>query len=82
QADQTTIINSVTVTETVPNRSCAGAGANEITSKTVSDVSRTGNKANVTVTVTYQGGATTAVTIPVKHVIPAIVAHSNYTVQG
>ncbi|HDA8148790.1 TPA: hypothetical protein O5X22_002788, partial [Staphylococcus aureus] len=52
QADQTTIINSLTFTETVPNRSYARASANEITSKTVSNVSCTGNNANVTVTVT------------------------------
>lgn len=82
QADQTTIINSLTFTETVPNRSYARASANEITSKTVSNVSRTGNNANVTVTVTYQDGTTSTVTVPVKHVIPEIVAHSHYTVQG
>ena len=45
QADQTAIINSLTFTETVPNRSYARASANEITSKTVSNVSRTGNNA-------------------------------------
>lgn len=82
QADQTTIINSLTFTETVPNRSYARASANEITSKTVSNVSCTGNNANVTVTVTYQDGTTSTVTVPVKHVIPEIVAHSHYTVQG
>ncbi|HEK6720248.1 TPA: hyperosmolarity resistance protein Ebh, partial [Staphylococcus aureus] len=82
QADQTTIINSLTFTETVPNRNYATASANEITSKTVSNVSRTGNNANVTVTVTYQDGTTSTVTVPVKHVIPEIVAHSHYTVQG
>lgn len=82
QADQTAIINSLTFTETVPNRSYARASANEITSKTVSNVSRTGNNANVTVTVTYQDGTTSTVTVPVKHVIPEIVAHSHYTVQG
>ncbi len=71
QADQTAIINSLTFTETVPNRSYARASANEITSKTVSNVSRTGNNANVTVTVTYQDGTTSTVTVPVKHVIPA-----------
>ena len=74
QADQTAIINSLTFTETVPNRSYARASANEITSKTVSNVSRTGNNANVTVTVTYQDGTTSTVTVPVKHVIPEIVA--------
>lgn len=82
QADQTAIINSLTFTETVPNRSYARASANEITSKTVSNVSRTGNNANVTVTATYQDGTTSTVTVPVKHVIPEIVAHSHYTVQG
>ncbi|MBR9084578.1 hyperosmolarity resistance protein Ebh [Staphylococcus aureus] len=82
QADQTAIINSLTFTETVPNRNYATASANEITSKTVSNVSRTGNNANVTVTVTYQDGTTSTVTVPVKHVIPEIVAHSHYTVQG
>lgn len=82
QADQTAIINSLTFTETVPNRSYARASANEITSKTVSNVSRTGNNAQVTVTVTYQDGTTSTVTVPVKHVIPEIVAHSHYTVQG
>lgn len=82
QADQTTIINSLTFTETVPNRSYARASANEITSKTVSNVSCTGNNANVTVTVTYQDGTTSTVTVPVKHVIPEIVAHSHYAVQG
>ncbi len=35
QADQTAIINSLTFTETVPNRSYARASANEITSKTI-----------------------------------------------
>ncbi len=82
QADQTAIINSLTFTETVPNRSYARASTNEITSKTVSNVSRNGNNANVTVTVTYQDGTTSTVTVPVKHVIPEIVAHSHYTVQG
>ncbi|HHW9882976.1 TPA: hyperosmolarity resistance protein Ebh [Staphylococcus aureus] len=82
QADQTAIINSLMFTETVPNRNYATASANEITSKTVSNVSRTGNNANVTVTVTYQDGTTSTVTVPVKHVIPEIVAHSHYTVQG
>ncbi|WRN62914.1 Rib/alpha-like domain-containing protein [Staphylococcus aureus] len=37
-----------------------------MTSKTVSNVSRTGNNANVTVTVTYQDGTTSTVTVPVK----------------
>lgn len=82
QADQTAIINSLTFTETVPNRSYARASTNEITSKTVSNVSHNGNNANVTVTVTYQDGTTSTVTVPVKHVIPEIVAHSHYTVQG
>ncbi len=45
-------------------------------------MSRTGNNANVTVTVTYQDGTTSTVTVPVKHIIPEIVAHSHYTVQG
>ncbi|HCX9025799.1 TPA: hyperosmolarity resistance protein Ebh [Staphylococcus aureus] len=82
QADQTTIINSLTFTSNAPNRNYATASANEITSKTVSNVSRTGNNANVTVTVTHQDGTTSTVTVPVKHVIPEIVAHSHYTVQG
>lgn len=82
QADQTAIINSLTFTSNAPNRNYATASANEITSKTVSNVSRTGNNANVTVTVTYQDGTTSTVTVPVKHVIPEIVAHSHYTVQG
>lgn len=82
QADQTAIINSLTFTSNAPNRNYATASANEITSKTVSNVSRTGNDANVTVTVTYQDGTTSTVTVPVKHVIPEIVAHSHYTVQG
>ena len=80
QADQTAIINSLTFTSNAPNRNYATASANEITSKTVSNVSRTGN--NATVTVTYQDGTTSTVTVPVKHVIPEIVAHSHYTVQG
>ncbi|HGO6714960.1 TPA: hyperosmolarity resistance protein Ebh, partial [Staphylococcus aureus] len=82
QADQTAIINSLTFTSNAPNRNYATASANEITSKTVSNVSRTGNNAQVTVTVTYQDGTTSTVTVPVKHVIPEIVAHSHYTVQG
>lgn len=82
QADQTAIINSLMFTSNAPNRNYATASANEITSKTVSNVSRTGNNANVTVTVTYQDGTTSTVTVPVKHVIPEIVAHSHYTVQG
>lgn len=82
QADQTAIINSLTFTSNAPNRNYATASANEITSKSVSNVSRTGNNANVTVTVTYQDGTTSTVTVPVKHVIPEIVAHSHYTVQG
>lgn len=82
QADQTAIINSLTFTSNAPNRNYVTASANEITSKTVSNVSRTGNNANVTVTVTYQDGTTSTVTVPVKHVIPEIVAHSHYTVQG
>lgn len=82
QADQTAIINSLTFTSNAPNRNYATASVNEITSKTVSNVSRTGNNANVTVTVTYQDGTTSTVTVPVKHVIPEIVAHSHYTVQG
>lgn len=53
QADQTAIINSLTFTSNAPNRNYATASANEITSKTVSNVSRTGNNAQVTVTVTY-----------------------------
>lgn len=72
----------MTFTSNAPNRNYATASANEITSKTVSNVSRTGNNANVTVTVTYQDGTTSTVTVPVKHVIPEIVAHSHYTVQG
>ncbi|HDZ6545132.1 TPA: hyperosmolarity resistance protein Ebh [Staphylococcus aureus] len=82
QADQTAIINSLTFTSNAPNRNYATASANEITSKTVSNVSRTGNNAQVTVTVTYQDGTTSTVTVPVKRVIPEIVAHSHYTVQG
>lgn len=82
QADQTAIINSLTFTSNAPNRNYATASANEITSKSVSNASRTGNNANVTVTVTYQDGTTSTVTVPVKHVIPEIVAHSHYTVQG
>lgn len=82
QADQTAIINSLTFTSNAPNRNYATASANEITSKTVSNVSRTGNNEQVTVTVTYQDGTTSTVTVPVKHVIPEIVAHSHYTVQG
>lgn len=82
QADQTAIINSLTFTSNAPNRNYATASASEITSKTVSNVSRTGNNAQVTVTVTYQDGTTSTVTVPVKHVIPEIVAHSHYTVQG
>ena len=70
------------VSATAPNRNYATASANEITSKTVSNVSRTGNNAQVTVTVTYQDGTTSTVTVPVKRVIPEIVAHSHYTVQG
>lgn len=80
QADQTAIINSLTFTSNAPNRNYATASANEITSKTVSNVSRTGNNAQVTVTVTYQDGTTSTVTVPVKRVIPEIVAHSHYTV--
>ncbi|ENL90792.1 extracellular matrix-binding protein ebh [Staphylococcus aureus M1034] len=80
QADQTAIINSLTFTSNAPNRNYATASANEITSKTVSNVSRTGNNAQVTVT--YQDGTTSTVTVPVKRVIPEIVAHSHYTVQG
>ncbi|HDI6888194.1 TPA: hyperosmolarity resistance protein Ebh, partial [Staphylococcus aureus] len=76
QADQTAIINSLTFTSNAPNRNYATASANEITSKTVSNVSRTGNNAQVTVTVTYQDGTTSTVTVPVKRVIPEIVAHS------
>lgn len=45
QADQTAIINSLTFTSNAPNRNYATASANEITSKTVSNVSRTGNNA-------------------------------------
>lgn len=82
QADQTAIINSLTFTSNAPNRNYATASANKITSKTVSNVSRTGNNEQVTVTVTYQDGTTSTVTVPVKHVIPEIVAHSHYTVQG
>lgn len=41
QADQTAIINSLTFTSNAPNRNYATASANEITSKTVSNVSRT-----------------------------------------
>lgn len=82
QADQTAIINSLTFTTNAPNRSYATASANEITSKTVSNVHRTGNNANVTVTVTYQDGTTSTVNVPVKHVIPEIVSHPHYTVQG
>lgn len=74
QADQTAIINSLTFTSNAPNRNYATASANEITSKTVSNVSRTGNNAQVTVTVTYQDGTTSTVTVPVKRVIPEIVA--------
>ncbi|HCX9618470.1 TPA: hyperosmolarity resistance protein Ebh, partial [Staphylococcus aureus] len=42
QADQTAIINSLTFTSNAPNRNYATAIASEITSKTVSNVSRTG----------------------------------------
>ncbi|WP_251352832.1 Rib/alpha-like domain-containing protein, partial [Staphylococcus aureus] len=80
--DQTAIINSLTFTTNAPNRSYATASANEITSKTVSNVHRTGNNASVTVTVTYQDGTTSTVNVPVKHVIPEIVSHPHYTVQG
>ena len=73
QADQTAIINSLTFTTNAPNRSYATASANEITSKTVSNVHRSGNNASVTVTVTYQDGTTSTVNVPVKHVIPEIV---------
>ncbi|WP_460991551.1 hypothetical protein, partial [Staphylococcus aureus] len=65
QADQTVIINSLTFTEPVPNRRYARASSNEITSKTVSNVSRTGHNANVTVTAPYQVGTTSTVTVPV-----------------
>ena len=61
QADQTAIINSLTFTSNAPNRNYATASANETTSKTVSNVSRTGNNAQVTVTVTYQDGTTSTV---------------------
>ncbi|HDD6776176.1 TPA: hyperosmolarity resistance protein Ebh, partial [Staphylococcus aureus] len=82
QADQSTIINSLTFTETAPNRSYATGSSNEIRSKSVSNVSRTGNNANVTVTVTYADGTTSTITVPVKHVIPEIIANPQYTVQG
>lgn len=82
QTDQQLIIDSITKTDIAPRRNYATSGQNEIRSKTVSNVSRTGNNANVTVTVTYSDGTTSTIDVPVKHVIPNIIANPRYTVQG
>lgn len=82
QEDQEAITNSVTLTEIVPNRSYATASTNEVQSKTVSNVHRRGNNADVTVTVTYTDGTSSTVTVPVKHTLNNVVAKPRYTVQG
>lgn len=82
QADQQAIINSITTTDLAPGRNYATPGRNEITNKTVSNVNRSGNNASVNVTVTYSDGTSTTVNVPVKHVIPDIIANPRYTIQG
>lgn len=82
QADQQAIINSITTTDLASGRNYATPGRNEITNKTVSNVNRSGNNASVNVTVTYSDGTSTTVNVPVKHVIPDIIANPRYTIQG
>ncbi|WP_424842390.1 hyperosmolarity resistance protein Ebh [Staphylococcus pasteuri] len=82
QEDQEAITNSVTLTEIVPNRSYATASTNEVQSKTVSNVRRRGNNADVTVTVTYTDGTSSTVTVPVKHILYNVIASPKFTIQG
>ncbi|WP_435056198.1 hyperosmolarity resistance protein Ebh [Staphylococcus pasteuri] len=82
QEDQEAITNSVTLTEIVPNRSYATASTNEVQSKTVSNVRRRGNNADVTVTVTYTDGTSSTVTVSVKHILYNVIASPKFTIQG
>lgn len=76
------ILDAVTVNKNVSSRDYITEQANEVRSKEVSNVIRPRDDATVNVTVTYNDGSSSQITIPVKHVLPEVVSEPRYTVKG
>ena len=82
ETDRQAIFNSLDISKSITNRNYVTEGSNEIRSREISNVHRSGNNANVEVTITYADNSRTSITVPVKHVIPNIRGIELFTVQG
>ncbi|MCI2922121.1 hyperosmolarity resistance protein Ebh, partial [Staphylococcus hominis] len=82
ETDRQAIFNSLDISKSITNRNYVTDGSNEIRSREISNVHRSGNNANVEVTITYADNSRTSITVPVKHVIPNIRGIELFTVQG
>ena len=82
ETDRQAIFNSLDISKSITNRNYVTDGSNEIRSREISNVHRSGNNANVEVTITYADNSRTSITVPVKHVIPNVRGIELFTVQG
>lgn len=82
ETDRQAIFNSLDISKSITNRNYVTDGSNEIRSREISNVHRSGNNANVEVTITYADNSRTFITVPVKHVIPNIRGIELFTVQS
>lgn len=82
EADRQAIFNSLDISKSITNRNYVTDGSNEIRSREISNIHRSGNNANVEVTITYADNSRTSITVPVKHVIPNVRGIELFTVQG